>query len=83
VDNPFVLIGELLVAFWPVVVIGVVVVVVFVGGPLLGCVVFAIAGAAGARVAPSDETQDVDVTEFFGERTTASATATAGRNDSI
>jgi hypothetical protein len=53
VDNPFVLIGELLVAFWPVVVIGVVVVVVFVGVPLLGCVVFAIAGAAGGRVAPS------------------------------
>jgi hypothetical protein len=80
VDNPFVLIGELLVAFWPVVVIGVVVVVVFVGGPLLGCVVFAIAGAAGARVAPSDETQDVDVTEFFEEQATA---ATASRNDSI
>ena len=79
-DNPFVLIGELLVAFWPVVVIGVVVVVVFVGGPLLGCVVFAIAGAAGARVASSDETQDVDVTEFFEEQATA---ATASRNDSI
>ena len=79
-DNPFVLIGELLVAFWPVVVIGVVVVVVFVGGPLLGCVVFAIAGAAGARVAPSDETQDVYVTEFFAEQAPA---ATASRNDSI
>jgi len=81
VDDLFVLIGELLVAFWPVVVIGVVVVVVFVGGPLLGCVVFAIAGAAGARVAPSDETQDVDVTEFFEEQATAATTT--GRNDSI
>jgi hypothetical protein len=81
VDNPFPLIVALLLTFWPVVVIGVVVVVLFVGGPLLGCVVFAIAGAAGARVAPSDETQDVDVTEFFEEQTTAAATA--GRNDSI
>lgn len=80
-DDLFVLIGELLLAFWPVVVIGVVVVVVFVGGPLLGCVVFAIAGAAGARVAPSDETQDVDVTEFFEEQATAATTT--GRNDSI
>lgn len=76
-DNPFVAIGWLLYLFWPFVLIGVLVIALFVGGPLVGCVVFAIAGAFGARVPPSDETQDVDVTEFFEEQA-AAADAGAG-----
>lgn len=79
--NPLVLIGSLVLVSWPYILIAAFVVALFVGGPLLGCVVFAIVGAAGTRVSPSEETRDVDVAAFFEEQ--AAVTQTPGRNDSI
>ena len=67
----------LFVAFGPFLVI----VAVLVGGVLLGCVIVAIIGAVRTGVAPQEETRDVDVAEFFEER--SAAAVSPGRNDSI
>lgn len=66
----------LLVTYWPVVVVA----LVLVGGPLLGCVIVAAIGAVRAGVRRPEETRDVDVAAFFEEQ---AAVAGAGRNDSI
>ena len=66
----------LFVTYWPIVVV----VLVLIGGVLLGCVIVAVVGAVRAGVARPEETQDVDIVEFFEEQT---ASAGAGRNDSI
>jgi hypothetical protein len=66
----------LFVTYWPVVVV----VLVLVGGPLLGCVIVAVVGAVRAGVSRPEETEDVDVEAFFEEQ---KAVAGAGRNDSI
>ncbi|MGN7799121.1 hypothetical protein [Leifsonia sp. 22587] len=67
------LVFGLLVAFGPFLAI----VAVLVGGLLVGCVIVAIVGAVRTRVAPPEETRDVDVAEFFEEQTAAAAAAAA------
>ena len=62
--------------YWPILVVA----LVLIGGPLLGCVIVAVVGAVRTGVAPAEETRDVDVADFFEEQTAAAA---AGRNDSI
>lgn len=57
--------------YWPVFVVA----FVLIGGPLLGCVIVAVVGAVREGVSRQEETQDVDVAEFFEEQTAA-----AGRN---
>jgi hypothetical protein len=66
----------LLVTYWPIVVVA----LVLVGGPLLGCVIVAAVGAVRAGVRRPEETRDVDVAAFFEEQ---AAAVGAGRNDSI
>ncbi|RDV45596.1 hypothetical protein DOE76_07135 [Leifsonia sp. ku-ls] len=66
----------LLVTYWPIVVVA----LVLVGGPLLGCVIVAAVGAVRAGVSRPEEARDVDVAAFFEEQ---AAAVGAGRNDSI
>jgi hypothetical protein len=68
------------VSFWPVVMV----VAVLIGGPLLGCIVFAVVGAIRNGRGQPEETRDVDLDEFFSSQTPVGASAVAsGRNDSI